>query len=64
MYPLVPNAFERRILRRIICPIKDKDHWRIKYNKELYEMFKEPEISIVIKLKRLQRAEHLQRMDE
>jgi hypothetical protein len=58
------NAFEREVLRRIISPITDKDHWRIRYNKELYDIFKEPEISIVINLKWLQWAEHLQRMDE
>jgi hypothetical protein len=47
-------------------PIKDKvkdiAHWRIRYNKELYGIFKEAEISIVIK--RTEWAGHLQRMDE
>jgi hypothetical protein len=37
---------------------------RTRYNKELYGIFKEPEMSIVMKLKLLQWAGHLQRMDE
>jgi hypothetical protein len=31
--------------------------------KELYKLYKEPEISVTIKLKRLQWAGHVQRMD-
>jgi hypothetical protein len=44
---------EGKVLRQIIGPIQDKDHWRVRYNKELYKIFKEPEISTVMKLKRL-----------
>jgi hypothetical protein len=58
------TAFESKALRRFICPIKDKGHWRKRYDKELYEICKEPEISIVIKLKGLQWAGHLQTLDE
>ena len=38
--------------------------WRIKHNKEIYDLFKEPKISTLVKLKRLQWAGYVQRMDE
>ncbi|PNF43056.1 hypothetical protein B7P43_G04739, partial [Cryptotermes secundus] len=60
----VINFFERKILRRIYGPIKENGIWRIKYNKELYKLYREPEISVTIKLKRLQWAGHLQRIDK
>ncbi|PNF34250.1 hypothetical protein B7P43_G17276 [Cryptotermes secundus] len=60
----VINSFKRKILRRIYGPIKENGIWRIRYNKELYKLYKEPEISVTIKLKRLQWAGHVQRMDE
>ena len=60
----VINSFERKILRRIYGPIKENGIWRIRYNKELYKLYKEPEISVMIKLKRLQWAGHVQRMDK
>ncbi|PNF26525.1 hypothetical protein B7P43_G13967 [Cryptotermes secundus] len=34
------------------------------YNKELYKLYKEPENTVTIKLKRLQWAGHVQRMDK
>ncbi|PNF32229.1 hypothetical protein B7P43_G17837 [Cryptotermes secundus] len=60
----VINSFKRKILRRIYGPIKENGVWRIRYNKELYKLYKEPEISVMIKLKRLQWAGHVQRMDK
>ena len=38
--------------------------WRMRHNKEIYDLFKEPEISTLVKLKGLQWAGHVQRMDE
>jgi hypothetical protein len=43
--------------------MKENNTWRIRYNNELYKQFEEPSISNVIKLKRLQWAGHVQRMD-
>jgi hypothetical protein len=37
--------------------------WRVRYNRELYKLYKEPEISVTLKLKRLQWAGHVQRMN-
>lgn len=58
------NAFERKILRRIFGPINDQGIWRIRYNRELYQQYKEAELSTVVKFKRLQWAGHVQRMEE
>jgi hypothetical protein len=47
------DVFERKILRRIYGPIQDKGQWRSRYNKELYDLFKEPKLSITIRIARL-----------
>jgi hypothetical protein len=60
----VIGSFERKILRRNYGPIKENGIWRIRYHKELYKLYKEPEISVTIKLKRFQWAGHVQRMDK
>jgi hypothetical protein len=58
------DVFERKILRRIYGPIKDRDQWRYRFNKELYDLFKEPRLSVVIRIARLRWAGHVARMDE
>jgi hypothetical protein len=35
------STFERKILRRIYGPVQDNSQWRIRYNKELYELYGE-----------------------
>jgi hypothetical protein len=47
------DVFERKILRRIYGPIQDKGQWRSRCNKELYDLFKEPKLSITIRIARL-----------
>lgn len=60
---LMVNAFERKILRRIWGPVQEENNiWRLRYNNELYKLYKEPAISIIIRLKRLEWAGHVQRM--
>jgi hypothetical protein len=44
-------------------PVQDNGQWRIRYNKELYELYGEPDLVTCIKLKRLQWAGHVQRME-
>jgi hypothetical protein len=56
------NSYERIILRRILGTINDNGTWRIRYNKEIYTLYGDPELSTVIKLRRLQWAGHAQRM--
>jgi hypothetical protein len=58
------NVFERKILRKIYDPIKDRDQWRRRFNKELYDLFKEPRLSVLIIIARLRWAGHVARMDE
>ena len=38
------GVFERKILRAIFGPTNDNGEWRIKYNSELYAMYKENNI--------------------
>ena len=46
--------FERKILRRIFRGVEVGNTWRIRYNKEIYDIFKEPNIeSIMNSLSRL-----------
>jgi hypothetical protein len=59
----VLDVFKTKILRRIYGPVQDKGQWRSGYNKELYNLFKEPEFSITIRIARLRWAGHVRRMD-
>jgi hypothetical protein len=52
--------YERKILRRTLGLINDNGTWRIRYNKEIYTLYGYPELSAVIKLRRLQGAGHVQ----
>jgi hypothetical protein len=60
---LALDAFERKVLRRILGPMKENDAWKIRYNNELHKQFGELSLSNIIKLKRLQWAGHVQRME-
>lgn len=39
------NIFERKVLRKILGPVKDDNIWRTRFNYELYSLFKEPPLS-------------------
>jgi hypothetical protein len=56
------GIFERKILRRIFGAVKEEGQWRMGYNKELYELYKDVDLVTFIKLKRLQWAGHIQRL--
>ena len=57
-------VFERKILRAIFGPTNDNGDWRIKYNNELYTLYKESDIVTYIKINRLKWAGHVIRMEE
>ncbi|KAG8232804.1 hypothetical protein J437_LFUL007958 [Ladona fulva] len=57
-------SLERRMLRRICGPVNSEGIRRIRWNHEIYELYKEPRISTHIKLMRLRWARHVQRMPE
>jgi hypothetical protein len=58
------DGFERKILRGIYYPFKDRDQLRCRFNKDLYDLFKEPRLSMVIRIARLRWVGHIARMDE
>jgi hypothetical protein len=47
------DAFEMKVLRRILGPMKENNTWRIICSNEFCKQFEEPSISNIIKLKRL-----------
>jgi hypothetical protein len=58
------GLFERRVLRCIFGAKQENGTWRKGYNYELYEMFKDSDIVVNIKAKRLAWAGHLTRMSD
>jgi hypothetical protein len=58
------NTFERKILRRIYGPTHERGCWRPRWNNKLYSLYKEPNIVEDIKIRRLEWAGHIIRMEE
>jgi hypothetical protein len=59
------GVFERRVLRTIIGPKKLSDGcYRSQENRELYQVFQEPDIASVVKMRRLSWAGHVVRREE
>ena len=58
------GVFERKILRAIFGHTNDNGEWRIKYNNELYTLYKESDILTYIKINRLKWAGHVISMEE
>ena len=61
---VILGVFERKILRAIFGPTNDNGEWRIKYNHELYTLYKERDIVTYIKTNRLKWAGHVIRTEE
>jgi hypothetical protein len=57
-------TWERKILRKIYGPTKEKGQWRIKTNLELMTKYKSQDILTVIKFRRLEWLGHIIRMNE
>src|SRR5215813_8430549 len=57
-------TWKRKVLRRIIGAIKENDVWRIRYNKEIADIYQDPDILVEIKKARLRWLGHLVRMEE
>ena len=53
------GVFERKILRAIFGTTNDNGEWRIKYNNELYILYKESDIVIYNQINRLKWAGHV-----
>jgi hypothetical protein len=58
------RVFERKFLRAIFGPTKENGEWRIKYNNELYTLYKESDIVTYIKINSLRWAGHVIRLEE
>lgn len=58
------GIFERKVLRKIFGAINEQGLWRRRYNFELYQTYKDPDIVTFIKLQRLRWAGHLARMPD
>jgi hypothetical protein len=56
--------FERKILRKIYCPVKHRDNWRIRTNSELDTLTGGVNIVRCIKEQRLRWLGHTQRMED
>jgi hypothetical protein len=53
------RILERKVLRRIYGPTREKEGWQLKYNHELYDLNKNPEIVKTVKLGGLRWLGHL-----
>jgi hypothetical protein len=58
------NIFERKILWKNYGPSCVNVVWSIKYNDELYNIYKEPSIVKMIKIARLEWLGHIARMED
>jgi hypothetical protein len=47
-------AFERKILRKIFGPVRINRSWRLRYNEDLYSVYRSAHVLIHIKLRRLE----------
>jgi hypothetical protein len=47
-------AFERKILRKIFGPVCINCSWELRYNEELYSMYRSADVITHIKLRRLE----------
>jgi hypothetical protein len=57
-------SFEKKILRKIYGPTHERGCWRPRWNNELYSLYKEPNIMEDIRIRRLEWAGHIIRMEE
>lgn len=58
------GVFERKILRMIFGPVCEDGFWRIRYNHELYQMYKDPDIVKRIWKQQLRWLGHVHRMHD
>ena len=56
--------WERKILRKIYGPTKDRGTWRIRTNQEIYDLYKDNDVVIDIKVRRMKWLHHICRMND
>jgi hypothetical protein len=47
------KTYDKKILRKIYGAVNDRGIWRIRYNTEIYNLYKEPDVIKVVKANRL-----------
>ena len=57
----MPFAFKRTMLRRIHGQMQEKRCWRTIWNSEIYRLFKDLNIQVGIKIRRIGWVEHVMR---
>ena len=58
------NAFQRKVLRKIYGPVLANGQWRNPFNNDIYNYYKEMELTRNIRLRRLQWVSHVLRMKD
>ncbi|GFY07404.1 transposon TX1 uncharacterized 149 kDa protein [Trichonephila clavipes] len=58
------ETFERKALRTIFGPFKDQGCWHTRHNFQLYKLYKEPQVTPVIRSNRLRWLGHIWRSPE
>ena len=58
------GVFERKILRAVFGPTNENGEWRIKYNNELYTLYKDSDTVTYIRINHLRWAGHVNRLEE
>jgi hypothetical protein len=58
------RVWERKVLRKVYSPKRDTNGWRIHTNKELQDQYRSADIVTSIKVRRLEWAGHVVRMDD
>ncbi|XP_054277909.1 uncharacterized protein LOC128996544 [Macrosteles quadrilineatus] len=57
-------VFENKILRKIFGPTFENGEWRVKHNRELRELYRDPDIVAEVRSRRLRWAGHVLRKEE
>jgi hypothetical protein len=58
------STFERKVLRKICGPVQGKGEWQMRYNMELYQLYKLPVIIGAVKFAGLWWAGHMRKMSD
>ncbi|WP_346303773.1 reverse transcriptase family protein [Pantoea sp. Morm] len=58
------DRFERKILRRILGPVKENERWRLRKNREVYQEYKDLSLSNFVRIQRLKWFGHMSRMED
>ncbi|GBL82279.1 hypothetical protein AVEN_252452-1 [Araneus ventricosus] len=60
----VLETSERKVLKTIFGPVQEQGCWRTRYNFELYRLYKEPQVTQIIRSNRLRWLGHVWRKSE